>query len=134
MTINEWQTSSNEANEDRMRLLETSLLEIHKLLTLIQTRLIGGLDTDKPGLINDLKNLQDKISVVESEIENIKRDYAKELLLQSVVRDIREIKSGAGGLSDIWKEIEKNNKFRWMMLGGIAVIDGAVILWDTLRR
>jgi hypothetical protein len=128
--------------EKRVLSLETSLSEIHRLLSLVQTRLIGGLETDKPGIINDLKNLQNRITLFEEDLAIVKQEYVKNATLANYVNDIAELKAclsevkseSKTSISDIWKEIAKNNKFRWMILGGFTVINTGVLIWDILHR
>lgn len=111
-------------NEKRVQILEANLVEIHRLLTAIQTKLIGSLETEKPGLVSDLKALQDRVVCVERELAIIKVDYVQRTSITTLEN---EIVASQKDRTDLWKEIRANSKFRWMTTGGLTVIN--VLLW-----
>jgi len=121
---------SSNANDIRVQNLENSLQEIHKLLHVIQTKLVGGIETDKPGIVNDLKSLQEQVRLVESEIDTIKREYAKDMALAPLAQRISVIDAQ---LPKLWVEIDNSKKFRWMAGGGMAVVNFAFVVWEVLK-
>ena len=126
-------------DEHRIQSLETGLTEIHRLLSVIQTRLLGSIESDKPGLISDFKELQEKVRTVEGILVDVKQNYVPQSSLALLRQELSTLKDAEiavlkKSVENLWRESARNAKFRWLVTGGLIVVNAALGLYVALKH
>jgi len=107
--MDEWKhrIEALEGNQSETKAREDKVLEIlHK----IERRLIGNIEQDAPGLIDDVRALRHSVESIEVRL----------LTLEKVTIPSR-LEILERGIQTVHEEIEVLNKYRFILYGGIAV-------------
>lgn len=109
---------------NRVEMLESKQEQILQILQKIEKRLIGDLENDKPGLIDDIRVLRKMMEQIDGRIMSIER--------ANLINRIQTLEVEHQALAS---KVAELNKYRFMVYGGILV--AAFILnkaWDYLQK
>jgi hypothetical protein len=105
------------------------LVKLTQVTDKIQQRLVGGIDTSDPGLVNHVREMQLELDHLKLKTKELQVELEK---LKISIYDLLDIKEQ---LPVLWKKIKIYDQYRWAILGGAAVI-GYLInkLWVYLLK
>jgi hypothetical protein len=109
---------------NRVDVLESGQGQILQILQKIEKRLIGNLEEDKPGLIDDVRVLRKTMESIDTRIMNIER--------ANLINRIQTLETEIQSLST---KVAELTKYRFMVYGGILVV--AFIFnkaWDYIQK
>ncbi len=106
--------------------------EILDILYKIKNKLLGSLESDSPGIFNDVKQLKENEKITQSQLTNINANI-EQLLRNQIVRMNFE-----NEIETIKKNIDELKKFTYKVMGGIIVISFIVShigeLWSMIAK
>lgn len=119
-------TDQIENHENRLLKLENdeNVNNIFSVLKKIEEKLLGGLETDSPGLVFEVKRTQENLIEITKRVKNIETiaTQVKEegsIPTKSKLYEIEAIKTE---IRDVRKDIKNLNIHRWIVYGSIITL------------